>query len=308
MRWVLVTAVVAATAVPAASALWPPMSITQAVDKADLVVVGEVEGIWWRAIRVSDVLKGPKMDCVALSGVRLFGAEYIRPGDKGIFFLRKRGNGYGPFHPHCQEPMENLPAVRTALALFADPGPFLDTRTTPENPDVPYALGELFRAWHIACKESPDLARRLGYSSEYERLPWGAKPIVTLQGQAVSQDKPKLIVRSVSPAGAFADIIRRRVATFPIDKNDPLLSKPSFTVVADLRVPARVGTATSRQAVAYLRDRLASRDPKVVRASLLALAKMRDRESAHFVIPLLERPDVRSSAIYFLASREAGRP
>ncbi len=281
-----------------------PLCNAELVQSADLIVVGvAAKENGKMVIHVSEVLKGKHTELVALRGVTVdMGDVVIKEGHEGVYFLTKDGAGYAPFHFDSYKGMDHVKAVRAAIAILADPGPFLDVAKSPENVDTIYVLSAGFGRWSISSKEISSLQESWQGWRLYEEGPWDEKRVVTLQCATDASNGFTVGVASAEPKGALSECLKYRLL---INYQWPTARQslpPRFAVTLDARLPERVGSATAEKAMSYLRDRLSSADPEIVLAALLALAKMRDRDAVPHVLSLLEHKDerVRIKAIEFL--------
>jgi hypothetical protein len=286
------------------------------VQRADLIVVGTaaVEG-GKMVVRVSEVLKGEDTDPVVLSGryVGPFNKLVIKPGDEGIYSLAKYKDGYRPFDWECFKSAKHVKAVRAAIGMVRDPGPFLDDENFSEDLDLIYVLGEKFGQLSIVSEEIPSLNTSWTACRVYTTLPWEDKRLVTVRFATDANRGNRVRVTSEEPQCALSAWLKyRQLVSYKWPTARDSLP-PRFAVTFDARRPQCVGSATVDEALSYLRDRLTSADSEVVLAALLALAKMRDLDACPLVLPLLEHKDERVvvNAIDFLGSsrcRQATKP
>jgi hypothetical protein len=294
-----------AIAPPAGADDFKPMCNAELVQNAYLIVVGvATEEGGKMSIRVSKVLKGQRTDSVALERAQPGGLGHagIKAGSEGIFFLREGESGYALSEFGGYMGMDQAKAVQMAVDMAADPGPFLDLRKCPENVDVIHVLGERFGRWSISSNEVPNLQESWWGLKVFEEIPWDEKHLVTLQCVSDPKNGFKVSVTSVQPPGALGERVKYRLLLndeWPVPRESLPLR---FAVMFDARLPEAVGSATAERATSYLRDRLASANPEIAMAALMALAKMRDRDAVPRVLALLDHADRRVllKAIEFL--------
>ena len=294
---------------------WMQYSTPELVQKSDMIVVGVATEEKDRIIlRASEVLKGEKNDQIVLISTQIGFGDTVTPmGKKGVHFLRRQGAGYAPFHPSCFKNMTELDGVKTVLSMFANPGPYLDLGKYPENPDIVFILGEVFSGWRITSKEIPSLGNSMTRFADkyYEVGPWSNDATVTLECETDANGA--ILVTSSQPSDPLGIFLKHRLAVasrWPYVKS---ALKPRFSVTLDARIPERIGSAESTEALEYLRARLRSDDREVVTSALLALAKIRDGRAVSLVVPLLQNKDrqVQVKAIQFLGwsrSKFAAKP
>ncbi|QDT88590.1 HEAT repeat domain-containing protein [Gimesia algae] len=282
------------------AAPWPTPKLVQF---ADIIVVGVATTERNKTvIHISEVLKGNPLKRIVLSRVNvgIYDEVAIKPGNRGVFLLRKDGLDYAPFALGSYKTVDHLKAVREAIEMVADPGRFLDVSQFPESSDFIYVLAEQFTGWNVTSKEIPSL-EWMG-PPFYEVAPWKERGVVTLQCAADPQNGFKVRVIAAKPQGALSTCLTHYLLIGYKSPYARRVLKPRFSVTLDARLPERVGTATAKEAMWYLRNRLTSTDSQIVKDALQALARMRDLEAVPQALLLLKHPDeqVRVQAIQFL--------
>ncbi len=285
---------------------YAPLSLPELIEIADLVVVGEAQGQGdVLVVRAKEVLKGPSAEVFPARGRFGMGRCAFKSGSKGVFFLRKsKRKIYFAFHPACFQKPEKEDYIRTLFEMIRDPGPYVDLKRHPENPDFVHILGSAFAGYRISSKEVSELPVKMRNFAVryYEVVPWNEKRAVVLRCTYDPDRGPSLVVESASPQGKLAAFLGRRLRTASNWEYVRAILKPRFAVKLDTRWPSRVGSLSVEKAVAYLRGRLGSTDREVIRAALLALGKMRDLESVPLAIRLIDHVDtpVATVAVKFL--------
>jgi len=285
---------------------YPHYSLPELIEMADLVVVGQAEekdGQW--VIVAQEVLKGPAGKEFP-ANLRFGMGDWIMASkDPAVYFLKRTGGAYHVFNPGCLESLQKIDEIKAVLDMFRDPAPYIDLARHPENADFVYVLGSVFSGYEVSCPEIPRFAKivRDNFAVDYyEEIPWGGKGEVVLDCTFDRGRKPALRVESVRPPGELADFFSKRVLTASRWGYSIPLLKPRFTITIDARWPERVGSLKSADAAAYLRQRLESAEPGVVKAALLALTKLRDQEAVPLAVKLLahDQAEVAQTAIRFL--------
>jgi hypothetical protein len=287
----LIFAIAIITPQSVSATTWRAKTLAEVVEKSDLIVLGEVSGrdsinpLEYK-IKVNKVLKGSTQSKTLVAIVTPV-LEY-QDGSKGIFCLSvdRRIS-----HPQCFQSTDKLSHIITLLEILQDPGQHAQLIRKSEDVDYVYLLGSLFSGFKVICKQYPQLANAGwldGYSEYYQFVPWGDKSKVVIEGKRHS--KGKLSVSIVSqPTDS-------KLARYYLHNIQAIVARPingvtgEFTLTVDAGWPERVGTMNTSEALEYLRERLASKTPAIIREALIALAKMRDLESVDRVRKLLEHP------------------
>ena len=110
----------------------------------------------------------------------------------------------------------------------------------------------------------------------YELVPWSDKSVVVLKGYLNKSNQPVVTLVSAPPKSRLAAFCRRRLREIATPYNG--ITGP-YTLTVDARIPERVGSLRSEDALKYLRARLVSKNTGVTQQAVLALKKMRDLES-----------------------------
>lgn len=279
-----------------------PLNLAQLVEQADQIVVGEaVIDEDFSVVRVSRVLKGkPAKKITTVNRVK--STRVFKNGDQGVFFLKQSGDGgVFPFHPRSYVPSKLLPQVEILLSMKKDPAPYVNLEKYPESENIVYMLGTLFSGFQVTCREFPRLESAFSIKLYYEYVPWNDKSLVVLKGDVSKENKAIVRIETAPPKSPLAEFYRDNLAGFANRLNG--VTGP-YTLTVDARLPKRVGSLKTTEAIAYLRTRLTSTNPRVVAQAILALAKTRDLDSLDTVWKLVghKDPSVHWAAEKFVAS------
>jgi hypothetical protein len=233
---------------------------------------------------VNKVLKGSTQSKTLVAIVEPL-LEY-QDGSKGIFCL---GVDRRVFHPQCFQSTDKLSHIITLLGILKDPGQHAQLIKQAQDVDYVYLLGSLFSGYKVTCNQSPKLVRMVYDMSVYYRsVPWDDKSKVVIEGKLNSEGKLSVSVVSQPTDSKLAECYLHRIQRIVAHPINGVTGE--FTLTVDARLPERVGTMNTSEALEYLRERLASKNPAIIREALIALAKMRDLESVDRVRKLLEHP------------------
>ncbi|MAD80936.1 MAG: hypothetical protein CMJ50_08860 [Planctomycetaceae bacterium] len=276
------------------------LNLAELIAKADWVVVGTASVEEGDAkIRVTEVLKGDApMDKIATRDI-IKSTLVFKDEDQGVFFLRKWGDNYWPFHPSSFVPMSERQKVRDLLRMRKDPSPYVDKKRYPPDENIVFQLGELFGGFKVTCKEFPQLESAGTVWNYFEYVPWNEESKVVLKGTVDENNAAVVEVVTAPPKSEMAEFYQRTLKEIANPYNR--VTGP-YTLTVESRVPEKVGKLNREDCVKYLHECLESSERKVVRQAITALAKMRNSDSIVKVESLLEDEDatIAGLAIEFL--------
>ncbi len=287
------------------------LSMGELIEKSDRILTGTVvskgKDVY---ISIRETLKGKPTATNEIQTRRWVKTmDLLKPGTKGIFFLQntKDDNIAVPYHPGCLQSIEKLGHVKSLTDMLKDPKPYVDLSKYPEDPARVYLLGSLFAGFTSVCKEFPFLDGAVCGRQYYVRVPWNDKSRVVVRGKVAKWDRVVLTVTSTNPGGELEEFAQRTVGKIVRFSKANRVHGP-FTLTIDARWPKAVGTLKTSDAVAYIRSRLESRNPKVVKEAIVALAKMRDLGALKKIETLLKYEDinVRGSAKHWIVWAKGG--
>lgn len=182
-----------------------------------------------------------------------------------------------------------------------DPAPLCNLAKYPENVETTQLLGYLFDPVRVTSRDAPQVAGQLGRAYATKSFPWAFKDVLDLRCQPDAADSNRLEVLSMSPDTPDTQSFRNLVihhGTYPGIK--PPLPR-SFSLQIDTRPKGR-SSVSFATASTYLRDRLKSPEPKIRRAAIEALARLRELAAVPEVIGMVHDtdPDTARTAVTFL--------
>ena len=285
---------------------WSPLSDAELCDKADHIAIGRIEDgkKGELQIHVSETLKGRHEKNLPVGSGQLIGDQLFHLGSTGVFFLRRDGENFIPFHPSCFQQEERVPRIREVLLMYSDPARFAARPDSPLDKDLAYALGRLFAGFEITSPEIPTIREHMKRFAEpyYVQAPWDQKDAVRLKCRYLPKSDPPIMVVAAEPEGKLSRFLAERMKV--ASKWDYVQATliPEFSMHLNAENPPRIGNLTYLQAISYLHRCLAASDVLTVETAFTSLSEVRDTTAVPASIALLshETKEVQVLAVKFL--------
>ncbi|MEL6834268.1 MAG: HEAT repeat domain-containing protein [Bacteroidota bacterium] len=255
---------------------WSNLLNVELIEQSDLVVQGQVikkDSLYY--ISIADLLQGDvneEVEIIRPNGYPL--GIKLEENQEGIFFLRKvrKENKYGFFHPNCVQNTNQRSAVDTAFDIWNQPERYVHGFEA-EGEQVNYVLGQLFSGWRVTCQEVPILDTLLSnrYLDTYSKANWARRGIDTINVKITSADS--ILIESTIADPELKYLFEKRIEWFAA--KEKIVSGNELTIIIDNSIRDHANLPYEA-ASNYLKDKLESKEIRIVRSAIKALSSMAD--------------------------------